>query len=76
MTDIMKPESAERGLTVIAASVHGLLRPTCDNKLLAAGSAEIKVKPSAVFGNFWNFRSSVTLTLDGVKVILACTIPV
>jgi len=42
-----------------------LLQPTCNHnhKLLAAGSTEIK--PSAVFCNFWNFRSSVTLTLDG-----------
>ena len=33
-----------RGLTVIAASVHGLLRPTCsrNHMLLASVSAEIK----------------------------------
>jgi len=45
------------GLTVIAASVHGLLRPTCNrnDKLLAAGSTEIK--PSAVYGNFRKFRT-------------------
>jgi len=37
--------STERGLTVTAASVHGLLWPTCNHnhKLLASGSAEINV---------------------------------
>jgi len=32
-----------RGLTVIAASMHGLLRPTCNHnhKLVASASAEI-----------------------------------
>jgi len=37
-------KSPTRGLTVIAASLHGLLRSTCNHshKLLAAGSVEIK----------------------------------
>jgi len=50
---IIKPESATRGLMVIATSMHG-------------------------FANFQKFNSPVilTLTLDRVKVISTCTIPV
>jgi len=42
---VCKLESPARGLTVIAASTHGLLRPTCNHnhKLLVSTSAEIKV---------------------------------
>jgi len=37
-------KSPTRGLTVIATSAHGLLRPTCNHShnLLALASAEIK----------------------------------
>jgi len=40
----MEPESQARGLTVIAASMHGLLQPPCNHyhKLLAPAKAEIK----------------------------------
>jgi len=40
---INEPESPARGLTVIAASMHGLLRPTCNHnhKVVASASAEI-----------------------------------
>jgi len=50
--------------TVIAASMHGLLQPTCshNHKLLAAGSAEIK--SSAAFGIFLNLRKLRDLGLD------------
>ena len=55
---MIKIKRPAKGLTVIAASVHSLLRPTCNHnhKLLAPASEEIKRSGFWWYQHFTNFK--------------------